>query len=412
MGEGLGIAAAQAAARRNVVLLACGMAALHGMNELSAGAATLTFTEAGGSKSLAGFAPALFLLTGAATALPAGRAMDRYGRRPVLLAGFAAGLAGSLLAALGAAEGLLPVVLAGLALIGSSSATVMLSRVAAADMVPPERRPRTIALVLFGAVFGALLGPFIFIPLLQSSEGGGALAAAWVGAAGFMLAGLAVVSRVRPDPGVIARALGRADPQESAPVRGLRELVAQPGVPPALLASVACWSSMVAVMVLMGVAMVDHGHSQSSVFPVIAAHFVGMFGLFAVVGPVIERIGRTHALAAGLLLLAGSSLSMIGAIESVALSAAALFGVGLGWNIAYVAATAALSERTTVAERGGLLGLGDLLAGLTGATLAVLGGLGLDRAGIEPVVAALAVLPICSAVWILRTREPEAAIAG
>jgi hypothetical protein len=34
---------------------------------------------------------------------------------------------------------------------------VMLSRAAAADMYPPERRAKGIALVLFGAAFGAIL---------------------------------------------------------------------------------------------------------------------------------------------------------------------------------------------------------------------------------------------------------------
>ena len=68
-------------------------------------------------------------------------------------------------------------------------------------MYPPERRAHGIALVLFGAVFGAMLGPFVFSPLLAGRElDGDALAGLWAAAGGFMLAGLVLVLAVRPDP--------------------------------------------------------------------------------------------------------------------------------------------------------------------------------------------------------------------
>ena len=60
----------------------------------------------------------------------------------------------------------------------------------------------------------------------------------------------------------------------------------------------------------------------------------------------------------------------------------ALFGLGLGWNFSFVAATAVLSDMTAPSERGKLLGFNDLLAGLTGAGLALLGGLALTALGV------------------------------
>jgi len=60
---------ASASIRRNLFLLAAGMAALHGMVELAFGAATLTFEEVGGASSLAGLAPALLLGCAALAAL-------------------------------------------------------------------------------------------------------------------------------------------------------------------------------------------------------------------------------------------------------------------------------------------------------------------------------------------------------
>lgn len=406
---GLTPEAARAGARRNLLVLAAGMAALYGMVELSAAAATLTFEEAGGSEALAGFAPAIFLAAAAITALPAGGGMDRLGRRPVLLIGFAVGILGSLAAAAGTSSGMLVLTLVGFALTGAAAQVVLLGRTAAADMHPPAERPRAIAIVLFGAVFGALLGPAIFIPLIESSSGGDALAAAWLGAAGFMLAGFVIASRLSPDPLRIAAAL-RLGSADGAPARPLRRLMTLPGVPAALLAALASWSSMVAVMTLTGAAMVDHGHSQSSVFPVVAAHFVGMFGLFAVVGRIIERLGRDRALGGGLILLAASSVALAGAIESVPLTALALFGIGLGWNVSYVAATTELTERAAPSERATLLGFSDLLSGAAGAALAIAGGVGLDEAGLASVAVGAAALPVLSAVWILRggtARRPR-----
>lgn len=388
--------------RRNMLLLAGGMAALYGMVQLTTAVATVTFVSAGGSPALVGFAPAVFLAAAALAALPAGRAMDRRGRGQILALGFVAGLLGSSTAALGAFLVWVPAVVAGFLLIGVSTGTVMLSRAAAADMYPPQRRPRAIATVLFGAVFGALLGPIVFIPLLSTGDlQGASLGPAWLGAAGFMAVGLVVITRLRPDPQAIARALGTTETGASRGPQSLRQIVRRPNVPTALLAAAASWSAMVALMTLSGAALVDHGHGGDAIFPVLSAHFVGMFGLFLVVGRIIERLGRKRALAAGLLLLGASALALIPVLRSVPLAALALFGIGLGWNLAYVAATTELVEHASSSERGNLLGLADLLSGLAGAALTVVGGYVLTTSGLPAVSIGAAALTITCAIWIL-----------
>jgi MFS family permease len=393
-------------------LLGGGMAALYGMLELAAGTATLTFEEVGGSESLAGFAPAVFLAAAAVAALPAGRAMDRHGRRPVLAAGFGAGIVGSLGAALGLFVDSIVLVLLAFVLVGVSIGTVLLSRAAAADMYPPERRARGIALILFGAVFGALLGPVVFIPLLSGHEGhGSALGSAWLGAAGFVLVGLILMGGLRPDPKGIARALGHdqaAGGEPAGPAAPLRDIIARPGVLPALLGSAASWAAMVPMMTLVGSALVDHGHSESAIIPVVSVHFVGMFGLFAIVGRVIDRVGTSVCLSSGLLLLSACAAALLVTVESVPLTAVALLGVGLGWNFAFVAATADLSERVSPSERGTLLGFSDLLSDVSSAGLVVLGGVGLATAGLATVALGAAAVAALPALWILRQQAQPA----
>ncbi|MDQ6806748.1 MAG: MFS transporter [Actinomycetota bacterium] len=381
--------------RRNMLLLAAGMAALYGMVELATAVATLTFEGAGGSRSLAGLAPGVFLASAAMAALPAGRSMDRFGRARILRVGFAAGIGGSLLASLGAFSSSLPVVVLGFVLVGASTGTVMLSRAAAADMYPAERRPQAISLVLFGAVFGALLGPAVFIPLLQSGGlHGSSLGPAWLGGAGFMVIGFVLVSAVQRDPLQIARDISGEPQATSEPIVAI---VGRAGIRWVLLAAVSSYSVMVALMTLVGKSMIHYGHSKGSIFPVLSAHFVGMFGLFLAVGWVINRIGRSRALIGGLALLGVSALALTETMQSVPLTSLALFGVGAGWSCAYVTATSELAERASAVERGKLLGFSDLLSGLVGAGLTTLLGFVLDKSGMAPVAITAAVLALISA---------------
>ena len=131
---------------------------------------------------------------------------------------------------------------------------------------------------------------------------------------------------------------------------------------------------MVGLMTLTGSVVVDHQHHAAhDVFPIIGAHVLGMYALVLVVGDVVDRIGRTPALSGGLVVMAVSSISLLW-VQSVPATAVTLFGLGLGWNLSFVAATAQLADCTAAWERGRLLGFNDLLSGLTGASLALLGG--------------------------------------
>lgn len=397
--------------RRNTVLLSAALAANSAMLQLSAAVASLTLVLVLDIEGLLGLGPAIVLASGALAALPAGRSMDRFGRIPVLATGYGLGMAGCVLAALGSAIDSAFVVLAGLVGVGAASGIALLARTAAGDMYPPERRARGIALVLFGAVFGALLGPSVFSPLLSGKHlDGDALAPLWFAGAGFMVVGMALVLSVRPDPKRIAELLGNEPEGRERTAAPLRELLGRPGVIPALLAAQASFAVMVAVMTLTGPVVVDHqGHEAHHVFPIIGAHVVGMYALVIVVGDAIDRIGRTPALAGGLLVMAGSVISLLW-VESVVATAIALFGLGLGWNFSFVAATAELADSTHASERGRLLGFNDLLSGATGAGLALLGGLALDVLGVAALAIGAAVLVTLPAAWILRTGRPAATV--
>jgi hypothetical protein len=64
-----------------------------------------------------------------------------------------------------------------------------------------------------------------------------------------------------------------------------------------------------------------------------------------VIGDLVDRIGRTESLAGGLIVMR-VSVSRLLWTQDAHVTAAALFGVGLGWNAALVDATAELADRT------------------------------------------------------------------
>jgi MFS family permease len=392
---------------RNTALLAGAFAVTSAMLQLAAAVATITFALVVDVEGLLGLGPALVLLAGAMAALPAGRAMDRFGRIPVLAAGFMIGILAGVLVALGVGIGSPIPVVVGLLSVGVVGAVALLARTAAGDMYPPQRRARGIAFVLFGAVFGAVLGPAVFSPLLSGRDlDGDALVVPWLAASAFMVVGLSLVLLVRPDPKRIAELISaRGDTPSAipAPAAPLAELVRRPGVLPAMLAAIASLAVMVSVMNLTGYVVVqEHGHAAHTVFPIIGAHVLGMYALVLVVGDVIDRIGRVPALVGGLLLMAIAVISLLW-VTSVPATAIALFGLGLGWNLSFVAATAQLADCTAPHERGKLLGFNDLLAGLTGAGLALLGGYALTAVGVAALAIGGTALVVLPALWIARS---------
>ncbi len=393
--------------RRNTILLAATVAVNTCLFQLAAAVNSLTFVEVVGVSGLLGLGPAIFLASSGLAALPAGRAMDRYGRVPVIVAGFVVAAVGCALIALATQTDSAVAVIVGMALTGAAGGVALLIRTAAGDMYPPERRARGISYVLFGAVFGAILGPAVFSPLFAGKEvDAESLTVPWLAAGALGLVALAIALFVRPDPKQIAEAIGshRDEPPPTA-AAPLSEILRRPGVLPAMLAAVASLAVMVSVMNLTGYVVVEHHHhAQEDVFPIIGAHVIGMFGLVLVVGAVVDRIGRATSLWGGLTVMGASCIGLVW-LESVLGTGFLLFGLGLGWSLSFVAATAELADRASPAERGKLLGFNDLVSALSGAALALVGGVALDVLGVTAFAVGATVLVLLPLLRLIR-REP------
>jgi MFS family permease len=363
--------------------------------------------ELSGNDALAGLPSTLLLLGAASASQPAGYLMQRVGRRWGLALGFFVGLVGMIVGGFAIVTHSFALFLLGLLLIGGARGAVDQSRYAAADAQTPERRARAISTVVFAGTIGAIVGPKLVGPAgnLLSSLGVTPLAGPmWSGALLFGLAGLLIVLLLRPDPRDMARAIAAAHPdtrQTSGPARTLHQIMRLPAAHLALAAMVFGQVVMVLIMSVTSLHMHHHQHGLDDVGTVITAHTLGMFGLSMLTGPLADRIGRPLTIAIGALLLIGGSLLAPVSLMTVWL-AVALFLVGLGWNLCYIAGSSLLSDILAPAERAPVQGSNELAVNLasalsslsSGVILAVLGYSALGLAG-----ACLALVPLALVGW-------------
>jgi MFS family permease len=395
--------------RRNAILLAAGLVFQSGMIQLAVALGTVTLVSVTGVRGILGAGPAVFLIAGALAVGPAGRISDRVGRMPVIRSGFVLGMIGPAVTAAGCATRSGVLVIAGLGLCGAAQSIVLLSRAAAAEMFPPERRARGMSIVLFGVVSGAVWGPLVFGPMfanrpLTPHE----LVVPWLAAGLFPLVGLVISYWVRPDPKTLGSPPTALGETEAAP---LEVILRRPGVVTAMVGAVGSFAVMVGVMNLAGYIAVGHGHAHGDVFTIISVHIVGMYGLILIVGELVERIGRTRSIVGGLALMAVANAGLV-RLDSIAGMSLSLFGLGLGWCLSYVAATTELVGLAGASERGRLIGFTDLLSSLVGAALALGGGVIYSGAGgTVPLALTAAGLSVFAAAWVAGNGLPAPAVA-
>jgi MFS family permease len=380
--------------------------------------------ELSGRQELAGLPGTLLQAGAAAAAYPAGRFMQRFGRRPGLTIGFLLGVAGTLICAAAVVQRSFALLLGGLAMLGLARGVTDQSRYAAADAAPLDLRARAISMVVFAGTVGAVGGPALVGPLGAAAEAVGlpALAGPMLGGAAlYALGGIVLALLLRPDPRTIAAALAAeqaAQPghiAETGPGRSVGEVLRAASPRLGLAAMVVGQTSMVLVMSVTSLHMHNHDHGLGDISLVIAAHTLGMFGLSMVTGTLADRLGRPATVVIGALLtVAGALLAPLSLLTPWL--ALALFLVGLGWNLLYIAGSSLMADGVTPGERGRVQGASDLLVNL-GSALGGLGaGLILARLGYGSLCvigAALCAVPLVMAVPRLRrARAAEAASGG
>jgi len=353
---------------------------------------------------------------------PLARLMARTGRRPGLALGYALAGAGSVLGMLGVIGGSFAVMLAGMALFGVGSTSNLLARYAAADITAPAGRGRAMGIIVWGSTVGSIIGPNLMDPALRVGAELGISSAAsafLVSVAGYGLAGLLVAALLRPDPLAIAREEearsrrgvgGAAAP--AAPARAFGELMADVRVQIALTSLMVGQFVMIATTSTSPVYLHDQGHQVGTIGVAVALHLAGMYVTSPLSGWLADRIGRLPTIGAGALILIGA-VALAGLVpgSNGPLVILGLFLNGIGWNLAFVAGSALLTDALAPSERASIQGLADLFMGLMGALGSAAGGMILGIWGFAILNAVGAVLTFGPLAFTLLRRPALAAAA-
>ncbi len=346
--------------------------------------AAILAEDLSGSESLAGLAQTMQVLGTAIASFLLARVMGRRGRRPGLVLGYVLGAAGAGLAVVaGVVESFL-LLLLGATLLGATTAANNQSRYAATDLALPDRRGRSLALVVWATTFGAVAGPNLTGPAGRVARDLGlpGLTGPFLfGLLGILAAGAVIAIFLRPDPLLVARqaALARGGPATptSTSWRRVREVIrVVPEVQAGVASLALAHAVMISVMVMTPLHMHHGGAGLEVIGIVISLHVLGMFALAPVAGWAADRFGRPPVLMAGAVVLfsalALSASSPEGASTRIG---AGLFLLGLGWSLSTVAASTLLSEAAPLDARTDVQGAADLVMGLVAAMAGVVAGL-------------------------------------
>ncbi|WP_199539289.1 MFS transporter [Desertihabitans brevis] len=371
--------------------------------------------ELAGTASAAGVAQTASIVGAGLASVPLAELAARSGRRLGLAVGAGAATAGAL-AVLGAAVlGWLPLMVLGMLLFGAATAVGLQARYAAAELAVPERRARTMSVVIWATTVGAVIGPNLSQPgsevgVLLGLPGlaGPFLFSVVVFLAATLVLAVGLPAR-RPEPVTGAE-------RTAARASSLRLLVGalrRPSLRIGVVAVVTGHAMMVSVMVMTPVHMNHQGMSLTLVGLVISIHVLGMYAASPVFGWLSDRFGPLPVvlLGAGLFVLAflGGAFSP----ESHSSSApwwlaVALCLLGLGWSACLVGGSAMVAAEAPAAGGVRLQGTVDSAMSLGAAALAALAGPVLAVGGYPSVNLLGAVALVALLVVVLTARTAPA----
>jgi MFS family permease len=398
--------------RRTVWSLVAGVALGSTGHIAAVTVATIVAQDISGSTTWSGAPGATVVMGAAIGAIVLSWVMVRAGRRAGLALGYATGVVGALIATAGVIAVSLPILLVGTVLIGFGNSSNQLSRYVAADLYPASRRASALGTVVWGATIGAVIGPNLAAPASAFAESIGLPPLTGPYLVPVLFVGLATILTLvalRPDPYALADHSATPSSGERSTAASLRDVLRRPNVPVAIVALVTVQVVMVLIMTMTPLHMTAHHHDLAAVGLVISGHTFGMFGLSPISGRLSDRFGSVPVILAGLGVSAFASiLAAVAPPEGGVLLFIALFLLGYGWNLGYVAGSALLTRDLSLSERTRLQGLTDGLIWSSAAAASLSSGVVVAAASYAALGLLGAALVIVPALLVIARREAVA----
>jgi len=370
---------------------------------------TLAAEDLTGSERWAGAPSAITTLGTAVGATALGALALRMGRTNAFSMGYATSAIGAAMAAGAIAWGSFVLLLAGSFLVGLGQATSHLARYAAADLRDAHRRASAISFIVWAGTIGSVVGPTLLDPLGSVADARGLpeLVGPYAGAAAlFAIAVILFFVALRPEPLTVS-VMDAGDEQAHArPRRSTGELLGLSTVRFALMAMVVGQVVMVAVMTVTPLHIRHAGQALTSVGIVITAHTLGMFAFAPLTGWLVSRFGTVRMVIVGAGLLIASCLaSALAAGDQTTLLVISLFGLGLGWNMGFVAGSTHLLTNLSLSERLHIQGVTDTFVWVSAGVASLSSGVLVEAFSYGTasyIGAALAFIPLAAALAARR----------
>lgn len=332
--------------------------------------------------------------------------MGRFGRRPGFVLGAIAGASGAALAAHAIMEKDFRLFCIASVIMGAYLAAQNFFRFAAADLASPEFRPKAISYVMAGGLVAAVLGPELVVRFKDWLEpipyAGGYVALVMLNIVGI----IPVLFLDIPRP--------PRRPRGQRAGRPWGEILSDRRIIVAMICGMIAYALMNLMMTSTPLAMIACGFVTDDAAHIVRIHVISMFAPSFFTGTLIARFGAPRIIAAGLALLAASAATGLSGI-TYGHFGVALALLGIGWNLAFIGATALLASAHLPEEQARVQGLNDFLVfGMvtfgsfsSGALMAVWGWEAVTLA----MVPALTVAAI-ALIWLLLDREGQLARSG
>ncbi len=329
------------------------------------------------------------------------RVMQRFGRKTGFFVGTTGGTIGAAIAAYAIAHESFTLFLLGSYCTGIYMSAHGFYRFAAIDTASESFRPKAMSYVMAGGLGAAVIGPQLSkitsgaadIPFLGTYLA--VIAINVVGSLLFVFLDIPV-----PKPSTVAKATGRS----------LGQLLRTPRIAVAIICALVGYSLMNLIMTSTPLAVTGVGFHQNHAADVVMVHVLAMYVPSFFTGHLIVRYGVEKIVGIGLAILAGAGIVGLAGVHLMNFYVA-LALLGIGWNFAFIGATSLLASAHSVAERGTIQGVNDMivfgfvtLASLTSGLLMNCSGSSVHDGwnAVNYAMVPFLILAALSLVWLIR----------